>query len=172
LTVTTEVEIHLARPDRLDATRVRWPSIAGLALSLIGLGLAGYLTYEHYTSSSSLTCPAGAGVVDCLKVTTSQYARIGGIPVSLLGLVFFTVMTLFQTGPAWASTWVATRGARLLWSLVGVATAMWLVCTELFKLHAICLWCTFVHFVAVMLFVVTAFGTAATGVVDASDSEF
>jgi uncharacterized membrane protein len=167
----TEVAIEPASADRMDATRVRWPSIAGLALSLLGLGLAGYLTYEHYTSSSSLTCPAGAGVVDCLKVTTSQYAQVGGIPVALLGLVFFAIMTLFQTGPAWASTWLATRGARLLWSLVGVGTALWLVYAELFKLHAICLWCTFVHFVAMGLFIVTAFGTAATGVVDASDRE-
>jgi uncharacterized membrane protein len=171
LTIVTDVDIRLARADRRAAAGVRWPYIAGLTLSLIGLALAGYLTYGHYTSSSSLTCPAGAGVVDCLKVTTSQYARIGGIPVALLGLVFFAIMALFQSGRAWASTLVAARGARLLWSVVGVATAMWLVYAELFKLHAICLWCTAVHIVSVLLFILTAFGTAATGVVVASDRE-
>ena len=78
----------------------QWPWIAGTALSVIGLGLAGYLTYEHYTSSTSLSCPAGGGMVDCLKVTTSQYSKIHGMPVALLGLVFFAVMIGLQNRPS------------------------------------------------------------------------
>jgi uncharacterized membrane protein len=141
----------------------------GLALSLIGAGLAGYLTYEHYTSSTSLSCPAGGGIMDCLKVTTSQYASIGGTPVALLGLIFFLVMATFHTRRAWASTSTAVRSARVLWSIMGVGTAMWLVYAELFKLHAICLWCTAVHVVSVLVFIVTAFGTATAGVIDAAE---
>jgi hypothetical protein len=29
-------------------------------LSTLGFGLAAYLAYEHFTSSTSLSCPAGA----------------------------------------------------------------------------------------------------------------
>jgi uncharacterized membrane protein len=148
---------------------LNWPWIAGLALSITGLGLAGYLTYEHYTSSTSLSCPAGGGLVNCLKVTTSPYASIGSIPVALLGLVFFVAMAALQTRRAWATTSAAVRCARLLWSIVGVTTVMWLVYAELFRLHAVCLWCTCVHIVAALLFIVTAFGTAITGVFDAID---
>ena len=37
------------------------------------------------------------------------------------------------------------RAARLVWSLAGVGTALWLVYAELFKIDAICLWCSAVH---------------------------
>jgi uncharacterized membrane protein len=67
-----------------------------------------------------------------------------------------------QSRPAWRSTSPALRIGRLAWSLVGVGTAAWLIYAELFKLNAVCLWCTAVHVVSLLLFAVTAFGTAAT----------
>jgi uncharacterized membrane protein len=140
----------------------RWPWIAGLALSILGFGIAGYLTYEHYTSSTSLSCPATGGIVNCLKVTTSIYSKIHGVPVAVLGLVFFAVMLLLQNPIAWASRHPVIRIGRLAWAAVGVATACWLIYAELFKLDAICLWCTSVHVISVILFATTVFGTAAT----------
>lgn len=144
------------------APRVLWPAIVGLALSAVGFGIAGYLTFEHYTSSASLTCPASGGIVDCLKVTTSQYSHIAGISVALLGLIFFIVMLALQSPWAWRNHRRPLRAGRVLWSLVGVGTAVWLIYVELFKLDAICLWCTAVHVIAVLLFVATAFATAVT----------
>lgn len=139
-----------------------WPTVVGLALSVVGLGIAGYLTYEHYTSSTSLTCPASGGIVDCLKVTTSQYSKVAGIPVALLGLIFFAVMLALQSPWAWRSYWRPVRAGRVLWTLVGVGTAVWLIYAELFKLDAICLWCTAVHVISLLLFATTAFATAVT----------
>ncbi len=37
-----------------ERPRPRWPALVGTAASLAGLGVAGYLTYEHYTGSTSL----------------------------------------------------------------------------------------------------------------------
>lgn len=140
-----------------------WPVVAGLGLSLVGFAIAGYLTYEHYTSSTSLTCPATGAIVNCLKVTTSPYSHIAGIPVAVLGLIFFAIMAALQTRRAWRSYWVPLRAGRVVWSLVGVGTAVWLIYAELFKLDAICLWCTAVHAISVLLFATTAFATAVTG---------
>lgn len=145
-----------------EDARLLWPSIAGLVLSVVGFGIAAYLTYEHYTSSTSLSCPASGGIVDCLKVTTSQYSKIAGIPVALLGLIFFVVMLALQSPWAWRSYWWPVRAGRVLWSVVGVGTAVWLIYAELFKLDAICLWCTAVHVISVLLFASTAFATAVT----------
>ncbi len=142
--------------------RPRWPWLAGLTLCVFGLGVAAYLTYEHYTGSKSLTCPAGGGHINCLKVTTSSYSKIHGFPVSVLGLIFFAVMIVLQSPPAWASMSRYVRGARLAWSLVGVGTAVWLIYAELFKIDAICLWCTSVHIISLIIFITTAFGTAST----------
>ncbi len=141
---------------------VRWPGYVGTVLSFLGFGIAGYLTFEHYTSSSSLTCPAGGGLINCLKVTTSPYSMIHGVPVAVLGLVFFAVMLVLQLPRTWARAEPAVRWGRVLWSLVGVGTAAWLIFAELFRLDAVCLWCTSVHVISLLVFIVTAFGTAAT----------
>jgi uncharacterized membrane protein len=44
------------------------------------------------------------------------------------------------------------RYARIAWVVGGVATVVWLVYAELFKIDAICLWCTVVHAITVVLF--------------------
>jgi uncharacterized membrane protein len=149
----------------------RWPWMVGPAVSVLGLGVTGYLTYEHYTASTTLNCPAGGGIVDCLKVTTSQYAAIHGVPVAVLGLIFFGVMIMLQSRRAWAQASLGVRAGRLLWSLAGVGIAIWLVYAELFKLHAICMWCTAVHVMALLLFGLTAFGTAVTGSFAEADTD-
>jgi uncharacterized membrane protein len=140
----------------------RWPWLIGTSLSLLGLGVATYLTYEHYTGSKTLSCPARGGLINCLNVTTSVYSKIHGVPVAVLGLVFFVVMLALQIPPAWSSSSRALRWGRVGWSLVGVGTAVWLVYAELVKIHNICLWCTSVHIISFLIFLSTAFGTIAT----------
>jgi uncharacterized membrane protein len=141
----------------------RWPAKVGLTLCAFGLSVAGYLTFEHYTSSTSLACPAGSGEVNCLKVTTSAYAMIHGTPVADLGLVYFAIMALFQVPAAWRSNHGPIRVARIVWATIGVTTALWLVYAELFKVNSICLWCTAVHLLTLLLFAATIFATASTG---------
>ena len=50
-------------------------------LSLIGIVLAGYLTYAH-VNTNALVC----GLGDCQSVQASEFATIGPVPVALLGL--------------------------------------------------------------------------------------
>ncbi len=80
----------------------------------------------------------------------------------MLGLVFFVVMLALQSPPAWSSPSRVLRWGRIAWSLVGVGTAVWLVYAELFKIRNICLWCTSVHVISLLIFLSTAFGTLAT----------
>ena len=88
---------------------------------------------------------------------------IHGVPVADLGLVFFAVMALFQLPSAWRSVRPSIRAARIGWSLVGVATAIWLIYAELFRIDGICLWCTAVHLFTLLTFAATVFGTLSTG---------
>jgi len=154
--------VSVDTPAADPARSPRWPWVVGMTLCVLGLGVATYLTYEHFTGSKSLTCPATSHIVNCLKVTTSSYSKIHGVPVSVLGLIFFAVMIVLQSPPAWASVSRYVRAARLAWSVVGVGTAVWLIYAELFKLDAICLWCTSVHIISLIIFITTAFGTAST----------
>lgn len=138
--------------------------MAGTVLSVLGLGVAAYLTYEHYTGSKTLACPSGGAnsVVNCAKVTTSPWSVEFGLPVAVLGLVYFAVMLALQSPWAWRIPWFPLRAARVLWCLVGLGNAVVLIYDELYKIHAICEWCTSVHLLTFLIFVSTVFGTIST----------
>ena len=147
--------------DVYDYVPPRWPWIVGVVLSILGLGVAAYLTYEHYTGSTTLACPAGSsgGLINCAKVTTSPWSVEFGLPVAVLGLVYFAVMLALQSPWAWRSPLRAVRAARIGWCLVGLGNAIVLIYDELVKIDAICEWCTAVHVLTFLLFVSTVFGT-------------
>ncbi|HTU39095.1 MAG TPA: vitamin K epoxide reductase family protein [Acidimicrobiales bacterium] len=136
----------------------RWPGIAGTIVCVLGLGVAGYLTFEHYTSSSSLAC-SDNGAINCLKVTTSSYSSVAGVPVAVLGLVFFVVMLALQVPAMWQRPERWVRVARLVWATAGVGTVVYLLYAELFAIDAICLWCTSVHVLTVVLFGTTVYAS-------------
>jgi uncharacterized membrane protein len=149
----------------MDERRARWPGLVGTVASVAGLGVAAYLTYEHFTGSTTLAC-SSQGIVNCLAVTTSTYAKVAGIPVAVLGLVFFAVMLVLQLPAAWSRPEPAIRKARLAWAVVGLGTVVYLLYTELFRIDAICLWCTAVHVLTFAVFVSTVFGTLSTAPLD------
>jgi uncharacterized membrane protein len=144
----------------VDEEIPRWPGVVGTVVSVAGLCVAGYLTYEHFTSSSTLAC-SDNGIVNCLKVTTSSYSEVAGVPVAVLGLVFFAVMFVLQLPAMWRRPEPLIRLGRLGWAVVGLATVLYLLYAELFAIDAICLWCTTVHVLTLLLFGTTVYATSA-----------
>jgi uncharacterized membrane protein len=123
-----------------------------LVVSVVGLAVAAYLTYEHFTASSTLACPE-TGVVNCFKVTSSRYSVAFGIPVALLGLAFFAGMTALSVPPLWRTRSPWPGRLRLAGGIVGIGFICYLIWAELFQINAICLWCTVIHVLAFVLFV-------------------
>ena len=142
------------RPQR---TIPRWLAPLALTWCVLGLAVAVYLTYEHYTGSTTLACPA-TGAVDCAKVTSSAWSTILGIPVAPLGLVFFAVMLVLCLPGMLRRTSTALDVVRLGFCGIGLLMALYLLWAELFQIHAICLWCTGVHILTFLLFVTLLFG--------------
>jgi uncharacterized membrane protein len=136
-----------------------WVWIAGTVLCLAGLGVATYLTIAHYVTGVTLACP-DTGIVNCAKVTSSSYSKILGIPVAVLGLAFFVFMLPLQTPWAWRSTNQLLRLVRMGSCVVGVGFVLWLVYAELIEIGNICIYCTSVHIVTFILFVLIVFDTA------------
>jgi uncharacterized membrane protein len=101
-------------------------------IALIGLGIAGYLTYVHYAGLHPL-CLASGG---CEKVQSSHWSKLGGIPVATLGLVGYAaiLVLLFVPGE------IGLAGSALV-ALVGFGFSIYLTYAELFKIHAVCQWC-------------------------------
>jgi len=139
----------------------RWPALVGTPISLAGIGVATYLTYEHYSGSTSLVC-SDKGIVNCLRVTTSSYSKVAGFPVAVLGLIFFVVMLALQLPVTWNRPEPAIRAIRVVWATGGLATVLYLFYAELFRIDAICLWCTAVHILTFLVFASTIVATLNT----------
>jgi uncharacterized membrane protein len=123
------------------------PAWTAFTLAILGLLVSAYLTYEHFTDSATLAC-SGTGVVNCLKVTTSKWSEIAGVPVAVAGLAFFVAMALLCAPARFARD---LHLLRVVGAVVGIATVLWLVYVELFEVDAICLWCTAVHVLTLLL---------------------
>lgn len=141
----------------MTARRPGWLAPVTLGLSVLGLVVSAYLTYEHFTDNATLACTV-TGVVDCSKVTSSAWSTFVGVPVSVLGVVFFAVLVGLCLPSVWRLESVWLDRARLAWVSVGLAMALYLVWAELFRIHAICLWCTGIHVLTFVLWVAVLFG--------------
>ena len=137
--------------------KVRWQPITCLLLSLAGLAGSLYLTIVHF-DHISLTCPEYAS---CDRILTSNTSHFLGIPVSVLGLAYFAPMTLLCLPAAWRSADRRIHLARLILSILGVGMIIYLFVEELFIIRALCLWCSLVHLVGFLLFVIIVLSTPA-----------
>lgn len=131
-----------------------------LIASILGLGISTYLTLAHYTNVVALTCPLGSsgGAIDCAKVTTSPQSYVFGIPVAVLGLAYFLAMTALSTPQAWHSTQRFIAPLRLGSTIVSIGMVSYLLYSELYTIHSICIWCSGVHLLTLVVFVAVVTG--------------
>jgi len=139
-----------------------WLQIATFVLALAGLGVSIYLTIAHFTESALAGC-SESGLVNCTKVTTSPQSYVFGIPVAVLGLAFFVFCVAIMSPWAWRASRREVHLVRIASLVVGIGFVLYLVYAELFTIGSICLYCTSVHVITFLLFVLTAFAAAAWG---------
>ena len=160
-----------AKPRR-DATPPPAPEPAGVpawlrwttfALAIVGLGASAYLTYTHYTDSALAGCTETSGAINCGKVTTSPQSIVFGIPVAVLGLAFYVFLVAIMSPYAWRSGRREIALTRLLSMVVGIGFVLYLLYAELFQIGSICLYCTSVHVITFVLFVLTGLAVAIWG---------
>ncbi len=129
-------------------------------LSVVGVGLSVYLFYAHLNTPAVLACPENA-TINCAKVTTSPQSYFLGIPVSLLGLIFYVVFAVVNF-PRLAGG-RALGMARLVMAVGAMAFVLWLVYAELLLVGAICLYCTGVHLVTLAIFLLVVYASVQGG---------
>ena len=139
-----------------------WLQLATWVLALAGLGVSIYLTIAHYSESALAGC-SESGVVNCTKVTTSAQSYAFGIPVAVLGLAFFVFAAAIMSPWAWRATRREIHLVRIASLVVGIGFVLYLIYAELFIIGSICLYCTSVHAITFVLFVLTAIAAAAWG---------
>jgi uncharacterized membrane protein len=127
-----------------------------LVLSLVGIGIASYLTLVHY-ANVPLAC-SSQGLVDCSRVLSSQYSVVPGttVPITIPGLGWSLVMLVLAIAGLRSTIYQRTiRLAELVWAGVGILTVLYLVYVELVRLHTICIWCTALH-ITILIMLLTA----------------
>jgi uncharacterized membrane protein len=120
--------------------------LVAIVLATIGLCVAAYLTYIHYEGIKPV-CGLGG---NCEKVQSSEWSRLAGIPVALLGLLAYAAIlaTLFVEREE-----ALVAGA--LFALAGFGFSAYLTYRELFSIDAICPWCVASAVIMTLLAVVT-----------------
>lgn len=108
---------------------------------LIGIGIvvSGYMAYTDL-AGASLVC---GGVGDCDTAHASAYARLLGVPVSLLGFVGYAVIGAllgWQSRSRGDAAYLA-RLAILAVVLAGAIFSIYLTYVEFFVIRAVCPWC-------------------------------
>jgi uncharacterized membrane protein len=104
--------------------------LALIVLTVLGVALASYLTYVHYAEIKPL-CTAGNS---CIKVQSSVYSKLAGVPVALIGLLGYIAILASLLAPEGENSRLATMAL----TLVGFGFSAYLTYRELFSIHAVC----------------------------------
>ena len=139
-----------------------WLQLTTFVLALAGLGVSIYLTIAHFTESALAGC-SESGVVNCTKVTTSPQSYVFGIPVAVLGLAFYLFAAAIMSPWAWQAARREIHLLRIASLVAGIGFVLYLIYAELFIIGSICLYCTSVHAITFVLFVLTVIAAAAWG---------
>ncbi|MGE5208974.1 MAG: vitamin K epoxide reductase family protein [Alphaproteobacteria bacterium] len=122
----------------MNVSRFRTILYTAVAIvAVAGLADATYLTVQALTGET-LSC---GGSPDCFRVLGSSYAKVGRIPVALMGaLAYFSAFTF-----AIFAAFGYARARKLLALIVTMMflATLWLLYVQAFLLHAYCRYCLF-----------------------------
>jgi uncharacterized membrane protein len=106
------------------------------ALDVVGLVIAGYLSAVELQGELPYCGP----LKGCEVVALSEYARVGGIPVAVFGVVLS--VSLLVLALAWTNSGrVELLAAHYGLSLFGVVFEAYFTYLEIFVIGAVCVWC-------------------------------
>lgn len=119
-------------------------------LATVGLFVALYL----WAHNAGLTGPIVCGVGDCATVQSSEFATLGPVPVSAIGVVGYAaliVLSFVGLQPAHRAS-AAIGGLMLMGSGVGVAFSGYLTYLEAFVINAWCQYCVISAILMTLIF--------------------
>ncbi len=124
-----------------DPDKIRlWPGWVIPGLTIIGMGIAAYLTFVETTKTSAFCGPIG----DCNSVQQSQYAMIFGfLPVGVLGLLGYAAILILWIVQSFSSEKIRRLAWFGIWGMAifGVLFSIYLTFLEPFVIGATCIWC-------------------------------
>jgi uncharacterized membrane protein len=132
--------------------------VVWMGLAAVGFLDAAYLAIEHYRG----VVPPCSLVEGCEVVTTSAYATLFGMPVALLGALYYLALLMLAVRS------LETRDDRYLrlgfrLTAIGAAMSVWFVYVQVGILRAICIYCIVSAAASFSLFLVSHTGSRRPG---------
>ena len=124
-------------------------SITSLVFAFAGFLDATYLTILHYKNAFP-PCTVTGG---CETVLTSQYSVVLGIPISLLGSLFYLLIIFFALAVLFDKRKVFAHGLFLA-ALSGLFVSAVLFFVQFFILKAFCQYCLTSEVISLAIFIV------------------
>jgi uncharacterized membrane protein len=112
------------------------PAIILAALDVVGLVVAGYLSVVELGGG----VPSCGPLKGCEEVALSEYARIGGVPVAVFGVVLSVALLTLAVG-WWKTDIYGLLLAHYGLSLIGVMFDGYFLYLQVFVIGAVCVWC-------------------------------
>ncbi|NTV62083.1 MAG: vitamin K epoxide reductase [Oscillochloris sp.] len=131
------VLINLRPP--FDRELPTWRERAILGISIVGLIVAGYLSFVELSGSAAVCGPVG----DCNAVQQSPYARLFGVlPIGLLGIAgYLAIIAALIVQRQRGQIGDLAANALPVFAFLGVVFSIYLTFLEPFVIGAVCMWC-------------------------------
>ena len=136
------------------------PRSAWLAVfAAIGLLAASASTWVHYRILNDPTyasfCDVNA-TLNCTEAYTSRFGAVGGVPVALLGALFFAGLLVLIALCSSSKTAAAhLNGHVFAASTIGLSAILYLAYASYFILHVVCLLCVGTYVAVIGLFLIS-----------------
>ncbi|MBN1537416.1 MAG: vitamin K epoxide reductase family protein [Anaerolineales bacterium] len=131
-----------------------WLQYALPVLCVIGLGVAGYLSYVEIFVVEAVCGPVG----DCNAVQSSIYAKLFGVlPIGVLGMAGYVAILAAWLYPRIRRDRLAHYAplANFCMTIFGVIFSVYLTYLEIFVIRAVCMWCVTSAIIMTLLLLVT-----------------
>ncbi len=158
-------------PNKPVKSSANWRNWGVLVLCLLGLGVAGYLTFVETTHTTAICGPIG----NCNSVQTSKYATLWGfLPVGVFGIIGYMALAIAWLVHLFTTDAFKTYSSLVAWgmALLGVLFSIYLTFLEPFVIGATCAWCiSSAIIITLLLWVTTAPAIQASGELSGDDDD-
>jgi len=130
-----------------------------LLVTLLGIAAAGFLLRQHFLHltmgfTSASLCNINA-YLNCDVVLTSRYSTLGTLPLAGLGLVFYLyVLGALLYARLAKDALVEILALPTILALFSVVLSLFLAFVSFFQLHALCIFCSTLYAVNILLWFV------------------
>jgi uncharacterized membrane protein len=122
-----------------------------LILALLGFIDATYLTVEFF-SGGNVVC----GLIEgCEQVLSSDYSSMFGIPLSLIGVIYYVTISIFAFILSINKN-VNILKIILIVTFLGFIASVYFVYLQLFVINAICIYCITSALITTVLLILSA----------------